>query len=416
MIPNRWARVSHHLLIGAVAAFAAGCGGGSGSSNGSGGPVSGGGATGSNVAPITVDAGPTGISMPQANLLYVTVTICAPNTSTCDTVDHVQVDTGSEGLRILAGSLPTTLPQLPQQKDSAGNPISECAQFADLSYIFGTVHSADVQVAGETAKGIPFQLIENTTAPTSCSQGQTGGDEDTPDLLGANGLLGIGPFRQDCGGGCAQSAIPGTYYSCTASGCTSIAESLTAQLQNPVWMFPADNNGVLIQLPQIPSSGQGFTQGSLIFGIGTQSNNGLSTAKMISLHNDGNFDVQFNGQSFTDAGVIDSGSNGFFFLDSTTTGLPGCGSNPSGFYCPGGSPQTFSTTIIGTNAASAVANFAIANANTLLSSTGAFAFDDIGGPNPNAFDFGLPFFYGRTVYTAIELQNTPVGAGPYFAF
>jgi hypothetical protein len=32
------------------------------------------------------------------------------------------------------------------------------------------------------------------------------------------------------------------------------------------------------------------------------------------------------------------------------------------------------------------------------------------------FDWGLPFFYGRTVYTAIESQATPAGVGPYFAF
>jgi hypothetical protein len=33
-----------------------------------------------------------------------------------------------------------------------------------------------------------------------------------------------------------------------------------------------------------------------------------------------------------------------------------------------------------------------------------------------SFDWGLPFFYGRTVYTAIENQSTPAGVGPYFAF
>jgi hypothetical protein len=32
------------------------------------------------------------------------------------------------------------------------------------------------------------------------------------------------------------------------------------------------------------------------------------------------------------------------------------------------------------------------------------------------FDWGLPFFFGRTIYTAIENQSTPAGAGPYVAF
>jgi hypothetical protein len=32
------------------------------------------------------------------------------------------------------------------------------------------------------------------------------------------------------------------------------------------------------------------------------------------------------------------------------------------------------------------------------------------------FLWGLPFFYGRTVFTAIEKQDTPGGQGPYVAF
>ncbi|MGG2367973.1 DUF3443 family protein, partial [Salmonella enterica] len=35
----------------------------------------------------------------------------------------------------------------------------------------------------------------------------------------------------------------------------------------------------------------------------------------------------------------------------------------------------------------------------------------------NTFDWGLPFHYGRSVYTAIEGKNTSDGGmGPYFAF
>jgi len=30
--------------------------------------------------------------------------------------------------------------------------------------------------------------------------------------------------------------------------------------------------------------------------------------------------------------------------------------------------------------------------------------------------FGLPFFYGRTVYTALDGATTPGGTGPYFAY
>jgi hypothetical protein len=32
------------------------------------------------------------------------------------------------------------------------------------------------------------------------------------------------------------------------------------------------------------------------------------------------------------------------------------------------------------------------------------------------FAWGLPLFYGRNVFAAIEGRSTPGGAGPYFAF
>jgi hypothetical protein len=57
----------------------------------------------------------------------------------------------------------------------------------------------------------------------------------------------------------------------------------------------------------------------------------------------------------------------------------------------------------------------VANASVLFQNNFA-AFNDVGGENPDSFDFGLPFFFGRTVYTAIEGQPTPGGTGPYVAF
>src|SRR5450631_2320469 len=52
-----------------------------------------------NTAPIAVDGGPTvnGVSVGYPNGAYATVTVCTPGTTTCQTIDHVLVDTGSVG-------------------------------------------------------------------------------------------------------------------------------------------------------------------------------------------------------------------------------------------------------------------------------------------------------------------------------
>ena len=107
---------------------------------------------------------------------------------------------------------------------------------------------------------------------------------------------------------------------------------LAKQLQNPVWRFPRDNNGSLITLPSVPSPGLTVASGSLIFGIGTQANNGLGSARVLRTDNVGNISTRFGGSTY-DA-YVDSGTNGFYFLDSATTGIPTCRKPDDGFYCP----------------------------------------------------------------------------------
>ena len=59
--------------------------------------------TGNNTVSVIVDQGPLPTTNPAANTLYTTITVCAPGSSTnCQTIDHIEVDTGSYGLRILA--------------------------------------------------------------------------------------------------------------------------------------------------------------------------------------------------------------------------------------------------------------------------------------------------------------------------
>ena len=60
-------------------------------------------------------------------------------------------------------------------------------------------------------------------------------------------------------------------------------------------------------------------------------------------------------------------------------------------------------------------DFTIENADTLFN-TNNTAFSTLGGPNPGAFDWGLAFFFGRNIFTAIDQMSTPAGTGPYFAY
>jgi len=271
-------------------------------------------------------------------------------------------------------------------------------------------------MGGEQAGSVPMQVIDapgqGVTPPSACTSG--GGPNDgTVANLGANGILGIGNFRQDCGSGCASSADNGFYYVCPNSLCQGDVAPLASQLQNPVWMFAQDNNGLLVTLPAVPANGAATASGSLIFGIGTQSNNALGSAKIYTTDANGNFTTTYSGVSYSQS-FIDTGSNGMFFLDANTLGIPECADAP-GFYCPS-STVNYTATNTGLNGTTGSVTFSIANADSLFSTNNA-AFNDLGGDNTGIFDWGLPFFYGRNVFIGIEGQSGPNGAvGPYWAY
>lgn len=362
-----------------------------------------------NVAPITVNAGPAGN---YANGAFASVTLCVPGTSTCQTVDGVLVDTGSSGLRILSSVITVALPQ---QNATDGNPVVECLPFVG-SYTWGPVQTADIQIAGEKASAVPLQVLSDTDfkVPSGCTNfGVT--PADTLEALGANGILGVGLFAQDCGQACVQTGAsnPGLYYECLSSTtCTVTGESLAQQLPNPVSMFASDNNGVIIELPAV-SGGAVSVTGSLVFGIGTQTNNAIGSASVYTPDDNGYFTAVYKNESYPGS-FIDSGSNGYFFLDSSITGLTNC-VNAAGFYCPS-STENLSATNQGVNGTSGAVNFSVANAETLFESSTDFAFADLGGPAPDYFDWGLPFFFGRNVFTAIEGKSTTDGTGPFWAY
>jgi Protein of unknown function (DUF3443) len=393
------------LLAASVALlFFVGCGGSSSHANTTTPPSA-------NVLAISVNAGPAGNN---ANGAFASVTVCAPGTTTCQTIPGVLLDTGSSGLRVLSSALTVSLPQ---QKASDGNPIVECLPFVS-GFTWGPVQTADVQMAGEKAGSVPIQVLSDTDFPIPTACANQGTSMDTLSTLGANGILGVGVFVQDCGSACVPTGAsnPGFYYECPASGCVVVGEALSQQVQNPVALFSADNNGVIIELPTV-SAPEASLSGSLIFGIGTQSNNALGSATVYATDANANFITTFKNQPYSTS-FLDSGSNGLYFLSATITGIPVCPSPETFFYCPSSTQNLSAVNQGASGSGSGTVNFSVANADSLFQSNpNAFVFGNLAGPNTLAgFDWGLPFFYGRHVFTAIEGRSTPGGKGPYWAY
>jgi len=384
-----------------------------------------------NVLTVEVTVGPdSSTEGADINTLFTTVTVCVPGSTTqCQTIDNIQVDTGSFGLRLISSAVTLTLPVA---TIDAGNTLVECTQFAD-GYSWGSVVTADLQIAGETASAVPVQLIGSSgipAAPNTCAG--TGMAENTVAQFGANGLLGVGIFAQDCGPSCVAAGSASdqysSYYSCTVSSCQpSGTGTLTAQVTNPVTLFAVDNNGVIITLASVPASGAAVVTGTMTFGVDTESNNKSGTQNVVALDpDDGEFSTSFNGQSLP-VSVFDTGSNGYYFAD---TSIPQCGNDYPGFYCPS-SPLSISTTVQGQDAngdpvgSAYPLTFSVASAETLSTSEPSYiAFSNLAGALPSSgnasltgsFDWGLPFYYGNTVYTVFEGYSSSVAAGPYVAF
>jgi hypothetical protein len=399
-------KLLHFLLILALAAGCGACGGGdSGASSGGGTtptlPV----VTGDNVLAITVN-GSLCSNNSYINKPCVSVTICTPATSTCQTINDILLDTGDSGLRIFQQVLSVSLTQV----TSGGIPVAECLQYADGSSVWGPVKTAGVVLGNEPAVEVPIHVIDSTfgTAPAGCVGAYA---LMTPADAGYNGSLGVSFFAQDCGTTCRDSAVNGnpTYYACSGATCNATAVPLTDQVQNPVALLPVDNNGVIVQLPSVPASGSASVNGYLVLGIGTRSNNVPSAVTAYPADATGSFITSFNSDVYS--GFIDTGSNGLFFPSSS---LPDCTAY-SAWYCPSSTRDLSATNKGASGAPSGVVSFQIANFETLFVTTTNNVFADIGGYNAD-FDWGLPFHLGRNVYIGMEGKASSLGTGLYWAY
>src|SRR5215469_2586765 len=403
---------------------------------------------GGNVALATVGGGPVPGQV-SPNAAYTSVMVCKPGgTTACQTISGILIDTGSTGLRILQSEIP--LLKLSGLVDPNGNTLENCFSFPNGSYLWGPVSLADIYIGGEIAtrsveslNGVPIQVVPsiNEVVPTGCSNGGT--DLNTAQLLGANGILGVGPEPTDCtvGGanlcdGTQQAAPPNLYYSCLSSGCVSTDSPVMAgdiqQVANPVPLFGAfsstgpDVNGVILDLPAAGGN-EASLQGRLIFGIGTETDstisdtadNSLGTATIFTMNTNDQFTTEWNGQILNNS-HIDSGVNAILFPGS----LQVC-TDHAQLFCPP-ALTNFSAVNEGATQGNNTVNFSVGTADNLLSSNpNDGVLDTLGGPPaPSAcgksgfgFVWGLPFFYGRRVYTAITGQTVPAApASPWWAY
>src|SRR5215468_2183564 len=188
----------------------------------------------------------------------------------------VTVDNGSTGLRLAHEALSGTAAPRPVLDPRTGLPLLQCAIFAD-GYTWGSVVSADVVIGGRRISGMSLGIIGDPaagSAPDACSGG-SGPDQGTVAALGANGILGVGLFLEDCGSFCTTdvpSSGAAPYYVCSSTGttpsCTPATVALADQISNPVGLLDSDNNGLQLQLPAPSAPGVASLSGTLVFGLG----------------------------------------------------------------------------------------------------------------------------------------------------
>lgn len=399
--------LSTSMVLSLAACSGGASGGGSGQSNVD--PLPNGAAvyaptmSGDNVIPVTVSCG-------YMNMPCVSVTICKPGTSFCVVVDKILLDTGSSGLRVFSSKI-STLNLSSETSSLDGGELAKITNFADGTCHWGPVKIADLKLGNEVASNNRIQVIYQGTYATIPADSQCNNPETDPVAAEYNGILGVGVRDQDCGSTCVAATNNGSYYSCTSGTCTGSTASLTQQVRNPVAMLSAiagidDSNGSALVLPSIPTTGAISASGYLILGIGTRTNNTPDgTVKMFKTDSNGFFTTSYNSRSYT--AFIDSGSNGLYF-PPTSSSTPIC--SGSVFYCPD-STVSLSATIRGTNTSmtqaisfNVVNTYAAYYSDNYASNTGGY----LTMSGSYVFDWGLPFFFGRTVYTGINGKSTTI--------
>src|SRR6185437_9661953 len=246
----------------------------------------------------------------------VSVTICEPGTANCQTIDRIQLDTGSVGLRLFT-SLTAKL-NLPAVTGPNNQSIFECTAYGGGDSYWGAVHRADVKLGQALATNVRIQTWQDIPSGVNCVILR-----DQPKDGEINGILGVSFAHDDCSDvgtdeDC-QDSKAFTYYSCNSTLCAPLNNATALAVSNPILGLQQDNNGYVIDFPAV-STPQNSIDGTITFGLNTRDNNQLQAAHKVAVPASGWFQVKYQGDSYSSR--FDTGSHTYYF--PTDFGLPMC--------------------------------------------------------------------------------------------
>jgi hypothetical protein len=182
---------------------------------------------------------------------------------------------------------------------------------------------------------------------------------------------------------------------------------------NPAWLFPRDNNGLILQLPAVGRTGAATATGLLTFGIDTEPDNSIANYALLAADSKGNFKATLQGADYGSS-FIDSGSN-FTYATLSVNDVTG-----GGLYAPAtyatypleltpnvGTGQGITTQIL------------VINPSALNFDTDT-AFDDVAAPGSpsgplGSVDLGLTSFFGHATALLFAGKSCAQGSGPLYA-
>lgn len=234
--------------------------------------------------------------------------------------------------------------------------------------------------------------------------------------------------------GCGTGSSSGP--SGPTSGCGNTTVPLSQQVANPISYLSSNNNGLMLQFPYLSSTYGSNVTGYAVLGVATTSNNTPATAPNIpggttfnTLQADPNindsgysmFTTQWG--SGTDNGFIDSGSTTMVFPNAVTPSIPFDNNSADQtylFYTPASSTAYTATNVGYGGSPSVATTFDIENIdtsfNTIYNVYSQWGIVDNLGTLTGDFDWGLPFFLGRTVFVGLEGTSSSLGSGFYWSY